>query len=74
MKNYEKVGKWWSDKNIELVRIDGVVYALIGWNGESYNNCWICRGISLIAASVEEYDIKPIYDNLIIKCYEVKSI
>ena len=30
----KEVGYWWNDKSIELVEIDGEVYALYGWNGE----------------------------------------
>ena len=48
-------------KNIELVEIDGIVYALNNWNGGTYNNCWICSGENLMDASKEEYTIKPIY-------------
>ena len=48
-------------KNIELVEIDGIMYALNNWNGEIYNNCWICLGENLMDASKEEYTIKPIY-------------
>ena len=58
---FKIVGKWWNDKNIELVDIDGVVYALNNWNGETYNNCWICTGANLMDASDDEYIIKPIY-------------
>ena len=58
---FKIVGEWWNDKNIELVNIDGVVYALNNWNGETYNNCWICTGDNLMDASDDEYIIKPIY-------------
>ena len=51
-------------KNIELVEIDGIVYALNNWNGETYNNCWICSGENLMDASQEEYTIKPIYKEI----------
>ena len=33
---------WWSDDNIEIVEINGNLYALYGWNGEEYNHCWKC--------------------------------
>lgn len=39
---YKNVGKWWNDDNIDLVELDGVVYALYGWNGEIYSDCWAC--------------------------------
>lgn len=35
-------GRWWNDSNIKLVEINGSVYALAGWNGETYGNCWEC--------------------------------
>lgn len=55
------VGRWWNDKSIELVEIDGEVYALYGWNGEVYGNCWKCTGEFLTDASKEEYTLKPVY-------------
>ena len=56
---FKIVGQWWNNKNIKLVEIDGIVYALNNWNGETYNNCWICLGENLMDASQEEYTIKP---------------
>jgi len=40
MTNFKNVGTWWNDKEIELVEIDGKVYALNGWNGEKYLDSW----------------------------------
>ena len=57
-------GYWWNDKSIELVEIDGEVYALYGWNGEEYGNCWKCTGEFLMDASEEEYTLKPIYEEV----------
>ena len=61
---FKIVGQWWNGKNIELIEIDGIVYALNNWNGETYNNCWICSGENLMDASQEEYTIKPIYKEI----------
>lgn len=36
------IGTWWSDNNIELVKINGKIHALDGWNGEKYLHCWEC--------------------------------
>lgn len=41
-------GKW--DPIIELVEVDGSVFALDGWNGEKYTNCWKC---------VDEWTVDP---------------
>ena len=40
MTNFKTVGTWWNDKEIELVEIDGKVYALSGWNGEKFLDSW----------------------------------
>lgn len=57
----KEAGYWWNDKSIELVEIDREVYALNGWNGEEYGNCWKCTGEFLTEASKEEYTLKPVY-------------
>lgn len=62
MSSFENVGTWWNDNNIELVKIDGEVFALDGWNGERYCASWKCTGEFLMDASEEYYSIIPIYD------------
>ena len=52
-------GTWWNDKSIELIEIDGRTYALNGWNGYQYSDCWECLGLE---ASAEEYILTPKYD------------
>ena len=64
MTNFKNVGRWWNDKEIELVEIDGKVYALNGWNGESYLKSWECTGEGLMDASEEEYSITPQYEEV----------
>ena len=38
------VGFWNGGKHesIEMVEVDGTIYALNGWNGEKYLDCWKC--------------------------------
>jgi len=55
------VGKWWNGGN-DLVEIEGIVYALHGWNGEAYYDCWIVSGEFLTDSSKEAYTLKPIYE------------
>jgi hypothetical protein len=57
----KSVGNWWNDNSIELVEVDGSVYALYGWNGEKYCNCWKCSGDYYMTASKEEYTLTPVY-------------
>lgn len=58
------VGKWWNDKSIDLVEVDGKVYALYGWNGEEWTQCWECLGDDFMEASEERYVIRPIYEEV----------
>ncbi|MEG1520424.1 MAG: hypothetical protein RR458_05495 [Clostridia bacterium] len=61
-KQIERIGYWWNDKNIELVKVaDGRVFALCGWNGEQFNKCWECLGENYKDASEESYILKPVY-------------
>lgn len=64
-KNFEYVGKWWNDKNIELVKINEKIYALHGWNGESYFNCWeVAENLIDVIDEKKEYIIKPVYKEI----------
>lgn len=55
------VGKWWNDRSIEVWEIGGTQYALSGWNGERYLNCWeVVDGIESGAKAV----IEPIYNKI----------
>lgn len=68
------IGTWWNDRNIDLVEVEGRIYALSGWNGECYLKCWECTGEYNMDASKEEYILSPIYgesDNII--NYEVQE-
>lgn len=44
MIKFEWVGFWSRNPDIEMIRKDGKIYALSGWNGEEYRNCWECIG------------------------------
>lgn len=54
------VGTWWNDSMIDLVEIDEEVYALNGWNGESFVDSWKCEGEENMDASEEVYVITPV--------------
>lgn len=53
------IGKWWNDKNIDLLEFEGTIYALHGWNGESFTECWECLD-EFNFRNDESYTIKPI--------------
>lgn len=67
------VGYLWNDKDIKIVEIDGEMYALDGWNGESYLHCWkVLDEEGLKQADNKEYILTPVYDeNYDVKNYEV---
>lgn len=73
------IGTWWNDPTIDLVKIQNDVFALHGWNGESYTSSWKVTGEHLTQASKEKYDILPLTiergeDEFEIIGYEVKKI
>lgn len=57
----KKMGTWWNDRSIELVEVSGIVYALNGWNGEKYTDCWQCCGEYFNKSSPESYTLTPIF-------------
>lgn len=71
IKNFKEVGTWWSNKNISLVEIDNTTYALHGWNGEVYLDCWACTGEFNMDDSEEEYHIAPLYKEVAGDEYEI---
>lgn len=64
MSKFKTVGRWWANKEIELIEIEGNIYALDRWNGEEYINCWKCEGEDHMEASEEKYIIRPIYKEI----------
>ncbi len=61
MKKYEEYGNWWNDYKTELIKKDNRIFALNGWNGEEYIDCWECKDEFDILNENERYCIKPIY-------------
>lgn len=61
MTNFKNVGRWWNDKEIELVEIDGKVYALNGWNGEKYLDSWEVAKNDYTDIINDGFTIKPEY-------------
>lgn len=60
--NYKPAGKWWSG-DVPLVQIGKSVYALNGWDGKRYTDCWLCKGRSKMRmADNYTYVLTPIYD------------
>ena len=59
-----KTKRLWSNKNIEVVEIDGRWFALYGWNGEAYYNCWETDENTIAIDSDNKYEIKPIYQGI----------
>lgn len=57
----EPIGVWHSDRNIDLIELNGAVFALYGWNGEKYTDCWKCSGEYNMTASKESYTLTPVY-------------
>lgn len=53
---------WWNNNDIEIVEIDGELYALNGWNGEKWVHCWKCIDRFTAAEEDAAYEIVPIYD------------
>ena len=47
------IGKGWNDKSIDLVKIDDKVYALYGWDGEEWADCWECVGSGYMLAEIK---------------------
>jgi len=50
---------WWADKTIRTIEIDDIEYALNGWNGERYNDCWAFDGTEITGEGIV---IEPIYN------------
>jgi hypothetical protein len=58
--NFAPAGKWWNG-NQEQIKVNGKIYALHGWNGESYTDSWqVVNDFDAIG----KYDIRPVYITL----------
>lgn len=53
----------WNNDLIECVKIDGRWYALDGWNGEKWLDCWEVdeRTFTVCQDDKNEYEIRPVY-------------
>ena len=66
-KNYTHYGYWWANTSIELVKIGSRVFALNGWDGESFKLCWECQnyfpldGLMAVKNKNIEYNLRPVY-------------
>lgn len=57
------IGQWWNAgaSDIPLYRIGNEVFALDGWNGEMWTDCWVCSGEHYTEASERRYEVRPVY-------------
>lgn len=62
MGNSEIVGYWNNNGTTPVVKIDGELYALHGYNGEKYLHCWKCLDCLTEAEDNIEYEIIPIWE------------
>lgn len=53
---------FFANTDIEIVNIDGTLYALNGWNGEKWLHCWECADRWNADPSGKEFEIMPIYN------------
>ena len=61
---FKEIGHWLWWPDIPTVEIDGDIYALSGWNGEKYLDCWQCVGEFNLDASDERYIITPVWEEI----------
>ena len=74
---FKDAGNWWNNSSIQQIEKDGSVYALHGWNGEVYEECWKCTGKHNMSAT-GSYTITPIFkqineDDFVIIDYEIRE-
>lgn len=55
---------WWNDSSIEIVEIDGELYALYGWNSEKWTRCWKCIDRFTADPDNKEYEVRPIFEQV----------
>lgn len=59
-----KTKRLWNNSNIEVVEIDGRWFALDGWNGECYLNCWETDENTFNIEDGKHYQLMPVYDGI----------
>lgn len=58
------IGLWQGGQGyeqIDVVEIDGRLFALDGWNGERFLHCWECVHTNVAMLDGREYEILPVY-------------
>lgn len=51
----------WNNSDIEVVEINGRWFALYGWNGEAYLDCWETDENTFNVYDGKVYEIAPVY-------------
>ncbi len=59
-----KIKRLWNNNNIDVVEIEGRWFALYGWNGYEYTDCWETDENTSPLVDNKIYSIKPIYKEL----------
>jgi hypothetical protein len=55
-------GSWWTNQDIPIVEIEGVLYALNEFNGEVWTECWkVLDTFTYDPNDQHTYTIRPIY-------------
>lgn len=65
------IKRLWNNKEIEVVEINGRWFALCGWNGETYLDCWETDENTFNVEDGKVYEIKPMYNQIEDDDYEV---
>ena len=58
------IKRLWNNKEIEVVEINGRWFALYGWNGEAYLDCWETDEHTFSKEDGKVYEIKPVYEGI----------
>lgn len=66
-----KTKRLWNNTDIEVVEIDGRWYALNGWNGESYLDCWETDEHTFTMGDGKVYKISPVYEQTVEDEFEI---
>lgn len=51
---------YWNNGDVPMVQINEKLFALYGWNGETWLRCWECLD-KWTAASEKTFEIRPVY-------------
>lgn len=64
-KNFQIVGKWWNSDSVDLIEVDGSVYAAYGWNGMMFMDCWqVDPADHMEVISDERFIMTPEYEEI----------